>query len=250
MNQTYKNYEIIFVDDMSEDNSVEIAHKIFAKYLKKELSSFDSINFLSNTPYKVLKVPYKKYNGGTRNVGIMEATGDYIMCIDSDDWLKDNKVLEDLNNFIEDEDVIRTGYQLYNGNENNMFTDIPKHNNMYELFIEPTCAIWTKVVKTDILKTTLFSEGTLMEDKVHHYRIIDKINSWADFPQVTHIWNRTNSHSVSTERNYKWDNSMYRHIADMLDFTCETKNDKYKEYVLNKVKLAKRMAEEGDFKQI
>lgn len=230
LNQTYKNYEIIFVDDMSEDNSLEIANKLL------------------KTPHKILKVPYKKYNGGTRNIGIMEATGDYIMCIDSDDWLINDKVLEDLNDFIEDEDIIRTGYSLYNGEIT--FTDIPKHETMMDLFIEPTCAVWTKVIKTEILKNTLFSEGTLMEDKVHHYRIIDKINSFADFPQVTHIWNRTNTHSVSTKRNYKWDNSIYRHIADMLDFTEETKNKQYRDYVLKKVEMHKQMAIKKDFRQL
>jgi len=232
LNQTYKNYEIIFIDDMSEDNSLEIANRLLKK------------------PHKVLKVPYKKYNGGTRNIGIMEATGDYIMCIDSDDWLINNKVLEDLNDFIEDEDIIRTGYSLFNGKEENMFTDIPKHEKMMDLFIEPTCAVWTKVIKTEILKNTLFSEGTLMEDKVHHYRIVDHSNSFADFPQVTHIWNRTNTHSVSTKRNYKWDNSIYRHIADMLDFIEETKNNQYKDYVKKKVEMHKQMIAKKDFRQL
>ena len=232
LNQTYKNYEIIFIDDMSEDNSLEIA----AKMLK--------------SPHKVLKVPYKKYNGGTRNTGIIEATGDYIMCIDSDDWLINDKVLEDLNDFIEDEDIIRTGYSLYNGSLENMFTDIPKHEKMMDLFIEPTCAVWTKVIKREILQNTLFSEGTLMEDKVHHYRIVDHSNSFADFPQVTHIWNRTNTHSVSTKRHYKWDNSIYRHIADMLDFIEETKNKQYKDYVLKKVEMHKQMAAKKDFRQL
>lgn len=232
LNQTYKNYEIIFIDDMSEDNSLDIANRLLKK------------------PHKVLKVPYKKYNGGTRNIGIMEATGDYIMCIDSDDWLINNKVLEELNDFIEDEDIIRTGYSLFNGKEENMFTDIPKHEKMMDLFIEPTCAVWTKVIKSEILKSTLFSEGTLMEDKVHHYRIVDHSNSFVDFPQVTHIWNRTNTHSVSTKRNYKWDNSMYRHVADMLDFIDETKNEQYKYFVRQKVKQAKQMIERKDFQQI
>ena len=231
LNQTYKNYEIIFIDDMSEDNSLEIANKMLKGH-------------------KVLKVPYKKYNGGTRNIGIIEATGDYIMCIDSDDWLINDKVLEDLNNFIEDEDIIRTGYSLYKGTEENMFTDIPKHEKMMDLFIEPTCAVWTKVIKREILQNTLFVEGTLMEDKVHHYRIVDHSNSFADFSQVTHIWNRTNTHSVSTKRNYKWDNSIYRHIADMLDFTEETKNKQYKDYVLKRVEMHKQMAAKKDFRQL
>ena len=238
LNQTYKNYEVIFIDDMSEDNSLEVVNKFYLKFI-------DTCKGM-----QIIKVPYKKYNGGTRNIGIMEATGDYIMCIDSDDWLINDKVLEDLNDFIEDEDIIRTGYSLYNGKEENMFTDIPKHEKMMDLFIEPTCAIWTKLVKTEILKNTLFSEGTLMEDKVHHYRIVDHSNSFVDFPQVTHIWNRTNTHSVSTKRNYKWDNSMYRHVADMLDFIEETKNEQYKNYVKQKVIKAKQMIEKKIFQQI
>ena len=229
LNQTYKNYEIIFVDDLSTDNSMEIA--------KKKLKG-----------HKILKVPYKKYNGGTRNIGIMEATGDYIMCIDSDDWLINDTVLEELNDFIEDEDIIRTGYSLYNGKIT--FTDIPKHDTMYDVFIEPTCAIWTKLIKKEILQNNLFVEGTLMEDKVHHYRIVDHSNSFVDFPKATHVWNRTNANSVSKKRNYKWDSSLYRHIADMIDFTNETKNEKYRSFVLEKIKTAKVRAERGDFKQI
>ena len=49
LKQTYKNYEIIFIDDMSEDNSLEIAERMIPDH-------------------KILKVPYKKYNGGTRTV--------------------------------------------------------------------------------------------------------------------------------------------------------------------------------------
>ena len=235
LSQTYKNYEIIFIDDKSEDNSLEIAKKLLKQ------------------PHKILEVPYKKYNGGTRNIGIMQATGDYIMCIDSDDWLLNDKILENLNNFIEDEDIIRTGYKLYDGRQNDMdkvFTDIPKHEKMYDLFIEPTCAIWTKLVKTEILKNTLFSEGTLMEDKVHHYRVVDHSSTFADYPEATHCWNRTNAHSVSTKRNYKWDNSLYRHIADMLDFVEETHNEQYKQFVKNKIVKAKQLLENNDFKQI
>lgn len=231
LNQTYKNYEIIFIDDMSTDNSLEIAERMLKGH-------------------KILKVPYKKYNGGTRNIGIREATGDYIVCIDSDDWLANDRVLEELNDFIQDEDIIRLGYSLYDGKSENMFTDIPRHEVMYDLFVEPTCAVWTKAIKREILQNTLFVEGTLMEDKVHHYRIVDHSNSFADFPKVTHIWNRTNANSVSKKRNYKWDSSMYRHIADMIDFTNESRNEKYIEYVKEKIAKAKIMAERGDFKQI
>lgn len=71
INQTYKNIEIILVDDGSTDNSVIVC----TEYLKK-----------TNAVWKVLQ----KSNGGAasaRNYGIKHANGEWIICPDSDDYL-------------------------------------------------------------------------------------------------------------------------------------------------------------------
>lgn len=71
INQTYKNLEIICVDDCSTDNSREILQE----YAKKD----DRI-----------KLVFNEQNSGpgyTRNNGLNIASGDYIHFIDSDDWL-------------------------------------------------------------------------------------------------------------------------------------------------------------------
>ena len=71
LNQSYKNLEVILIDDGSPDNSGKIC---------KEYSKRDNR----------VKVIHKK-NGGVssaRNLGIDEATGDYITFIDSDDTLE------------------------------------------------------------------------------------------------------------------------------------------------------------------
>ncbi len=70
INQTYKNIEIILVDDGSPDNS----GKICDEYAKKDSR---------------IKVIHKK-NGGTceaRNYGLENATGKYVTIVDGDDWL-------------------------------------------------------------------------------------------------------------------------------------------------------------------
>lgn len=223
LNQTYKNYEIIFIDDMSEDNSLEIANKML------------------KSPHKVLKVPYKKYNGGTRNIGIMEANGDYIVCIDSDDWLKENTTLEQINDNLCDEDVMFLGFDLFDGKKEGLFPFAPYYDNLYNAFTNDVCAIWTKVVKTDLLKSTLFPESTLAEDRVHHYRICEKANSFTCLNKSTHVWNRANSTSVTTKREAMWEMSIYKHLGEMYYFIHTTKNEKYKQYV--QMKFDKQWAE-------
>ena len=74
VNQNYKNFEVIVVNDGSTDNSLEIAKKYEKKYPK------------------LIKV-YDKQNGGlssARNYGIVESSGDYLLFIDSDDYILPN----------------------------------------------------------------------------------------------------------------------------------------------------------------
>lgn len=78
LNQTYKNIEIILVDDGSIDNSGIICDE----YAKED---------------NRIKV-FHKTNGGVssaRNLGITKATGDFICLVDSDDFIRDTYV-EDL----------------------------------------------------------------------------------------------------------------------------------------------------------
>lgn len=73
--QTLQNLEIIFVDDCSPDNSIEI--------LKKILNEFPCRKSLT----RIVKMPS---NGGlpaVRRQGIIEAAGDYIIHCDGDDWV-------------------------------------------------------------------------------------------------------------------------------------------------------------------
>lgn len=218
LSQNYKNYEIIFIDDLSEDNSLEIASKMLNKH-------------------KIIKVPYKKYNGGARNLGIIEATGDYIICIDSDDWLKDQNVLKDINDNLHDEDIMFLGFEQYKNGVDGIAPHIPNYNNLTEALADDVCAIWTKVVKTDLLKDTLFCESTLAEDRCHHLRLCDKAKTFTCLKRVTHTWNRSNNHSVSTapllgndkEKKLLWEASIYKHLGEMYYFINTTTNPIHRE---------------------
>ena len=74
LNQTYNNFEIICIDDCSEDNTLNILN-----YFSKK-----------DNRIKILKNEYTHGPGYCRNRGIEEAVGDYVFFLDSDDWISPN----------------------------------------------------------------------------------------------------------------------------------------------------------------
>ena len=205
LNQTYKNYEIIFVDDMSTDNSVEIAKKL----LRKE--------------DKLIQLKTKRLNGGARNEGIIEANSDYIVFLDSDDWLIDNKVLEEYNNRLCGEDVMFVGVQRVGNGRTEKAWGVEGFNSRYEAMASACSGACFKVVRTDLLKRCLFNEGTLMEDRNHHSRVCYYMQTFTNYKKVSHIWNRDNVNSVLAVRgkNPLWVSSLYRNYADCLNLKLE-----------------------------
>lgn len=81
MYQTYENLEIICVDDCGQDNSMDIV-----KTLVKEDSRI-----------KIVRHKKNKGLGGARNTGLKKASGEYMLFIDSDDWIEKDCVEEVVN---------------------------------------------------------------------------------------------------------------------------------------------------------
>ena len=85
INQTFKNLELIIIDNASTDDN----SKILEDYSKKD-SRINLIKFKNNMGYS-----------GACNKGLSIATGKYIQFVDSDDWLEHDAV-EKLYNFMEE----------------------------------------------------------------------------------------------------------------------------------------------------
>lgn len=244
INQTYKNWEMYVIDDISTDNSVEIIKKY----------KDDRITLIENK--------IKLYNGGSRNIGILKAKESnkdgYLLFIDSDDWLADDKVLENLNKFIDNEDLITLDYQYY---KNNVVKGQGRHSykNKDNLFmtIGAMCAVWCKCFKVSI--APLFEFNTLMEDRNYHYRLVNRIKTYANFGKITHTWNKMNTKSITSSKFQKydselqakleWNNCAYRHIAGMLDLLNEIDNPVYINFIKQRIDICKNKISNGIYEQ-
>lgn len=227
LNQRYKNFEIIFVDDMSTDSSVEIAKRML------------------KPPHKVIELKQKRLNGGARNEAYLHLSDDvdYVYYIDSDDWLNDEYALEMINRKLQNKpDVLFVGMASYK-DEKLSTCFIPQYKDKYE-----TIAGWSgscgKVIKKSLAtrQECLYNEGTLKEDKNQHCKICFYMNSFELLKEPIYVWNQSNSKSVTTIREkVVWGTSTIRHYADTLQLYLtlkgkDSKIDSYMEQRVNKCK--------------
>lgn len=208
--QTYKNYEVIFVDDMSTDSSV-----------------LKALKYRQKMKIKIIQLKQKRLNGGARNEGYLHLSPDvdYVWYVDSDDWLYDENVLEKINNKLQTQpDVLFVGMASY---KNDKLTTcfIPQYKDKYEA-IQGWSGSCGKVIKKSLAtrQECLYNEGTLKEDKNQHCRICIYMNDFKLLQEPVYVWNQQNHKSVTTIREKViWGTSTIRHYADTLQLALSVK---------------------------
>ena len=156
LDQTYKNFEAIIVDDGSPDNSIKIA---------KELVGNDSrFVFL------------EKENGGlssARNFGLDHVTGDYIAFLDSDDYLAADCFEKVIDLFVCDKelDVVLFGYNWVDEYGQIMDLFMPNLELYYQrkdFLLSTECINYSacnRMYRASVWDNSRFVDGILYEDK-------------------------------------------------------------------------------------
>ena len=164
INQTYKNIEIIIVNDGSTDRSLNICRKYKDKRIKI----------------------YNKENGGlssARNYGLDKANGNYIYFIDSNDFIELN-ALESLYNAIKDYDIVIGNYYQYKDGCDTLkikydsfsVQGINKYNYLYNEYCTVTVIPWNKLYKKEIFNNLRYKDGIIHEDEYIITDILSKAN--------------------------------------------------------------------------
>lgn len=189
LQQTYKDYELILVDDGSTDGS----YALMQQYAKR----YDQIK------------AYTKENTGpgmTRKFGFEKATGDLLFFVDSDDWIANLTVLEEIHNtfikhstvdvlFFDREDIIGNTKEVIRG-----FEEIEEgvHNiNEIREVIRP--GLGAKILKRNILTPDMFIESKVFEDLFTTYLYLEKCNTFYYSSKSYYtIYHDVNSNSLSS----------------------------------------------------
>ena len=196
LNQTFKNWRLIIVDDNSDLNN---------KTLLKKFSNHSKI--------KVIWLKKNKGPGFCRNIAIRYSKSDYIAFIDSDDiWYKD-KLLDQINFMLENNfEFTYTNYLTFKTKDrvskkhNEMDTIIAPRKFNFGTFIKNTSiGTSTMILKNSLIGNIKFTNTKICEDYYFKCKILKKIEYAHCLPKtLTKYRIRPDSLQSSKLKNFYW----------------------------------------------
>lgn len=210
MDQTYRNFELILIDDGSPDKCPIICDE----WAKRD----DRI-----------KVIHKR-NGGqssARNIGINESKGDYIAFIDSDDWIEPQYITVLLENQLKyDADISVISFKNYKGSDiiykpfyfgtrDDIYCLSAKES--VKFFLEHSIAVMGKLYKASIINDVRFPEGRKAEEYTFQLKALQKTDKIVFCNKYLYnylVRNDSDSHDIKSK--YRVDN--IQAISETLDF--------------------------------
>ena len=239
-NQTYNNYEVIVVNDGTKDNSMEIVKN-----------------------YNVITINQKNQGlSMARNNGVKKAKGEYLLFLDSDDYLEEN-TLEEINKALDSKpDIVRFQIKEVGNEVNKKYPEEPFNNlngeNAFKRivnyhFVENA---WCYAIKREYYMDNNFEfkKGTVHEDFGLIPLVIIKAKQVTSIPYIGYNYlQRPNS--IMGDKDYnktlKKVEDMYNHYNYLLKEINNTSLDKtyFKSYIANSILLKICELKNKDYKK-
>ncbi len=190
LNQDYEDMEVIIVDDCGEDDSMELVKK--------------TISGTARTVY-ILEHSNNRGSSAARNTGIMQATGEYIYFLDSDDWIEPYCIssLVKVAQTYPTVDMVIGSTRIVP--ERELTVDMRELKDYYDdrkqikkLMLNPghyPYGIWNRLIKRKLLLShrLFFKEGIIYEDDNWTFYAAKYVRNLAIFKKTTHYYRRNNS---------------------------------------------------------
>lgn len=176
--------ECILIDDCTPDQSMTIVKGMISEY-KGPIS------------FVLLKHNVNRGLSAARNTGILQAKGDYVFFMDSDDYLMPHSLQYFLDNMSLDVDILIGNVK--NCKADNVMINIVHDSCLMtdrDVFFQ--CMLqhkiylyaWNKMIKRDVLMKhhVFFEEGIIYEDQCWSYLLFSKVSSIMLLSQVTYVY--------------------------------------------------------------
>ena len=226
MNQDFESIEYIFINDATPDDSFKILKKLVDQCNRK-----GDIKLLEN-----------EYNLGvakTRKKGMLEASGEYVIQIDSDDWIESNMISTLYNKAKQDNADIAvcdyyisfiTGKETYRKEEYKPNIDFNIKNIMLGK-VHP--AFWNTLIKRSLyVEKNIFPEGKINmgDDYEMMLKLFLSTEKVSYIPKAFLYYTQYNENSITKTMNKEYINDTINCIEVFEEILKPTKNRYMEEF--------------------
>lgn len=193
-NQTYQNVEYIFIDDASDDSSIDILKRIILDY--------------PNRSEKVVIIRHNKNKGlaAARNTAIEACHGDFVFHVDSDDWVETNAIELLVKKQFETGADIVSGEALddTNGIKTKHLSggwDLDKETLLIHLLTyKVSTTLWRRLIRRSLytdFNITCDERGSGGEDFQVFPKLVYYANKVSGINDIIYYYNKSNQLSIS-----------------------------------------------------
>ena len=205
INQSFKGIEVICINDGSTDGSLEILRDYEIKH--------DRLKIINQENHGL---------GFARNVGISHASGEYVLFVDSDDFLSDNALESMYNNSISNKsDLTIFKFHFYKNGKtcgggfelDRIFGNVDYANFTFnyqklgKYLLNQNFASWSKLYKREFLvkNNFTFPVDIAYEDVLFQVKVFLNAQSIAFVPEFLYNYRSSNTDSIMHDMSKIWD---------------------------------------------
>lgn len=212
--------ECLIIDDCGTDKSIQIAEDFI-------------LNYEGNCQFRIIKHEFNRGLSAARNTGIVNATGDYILFVDSDDKLTPDSLSllsaplkNDLYDVVVGNFIVQPvqDYHTKLRIPDNMLlrgSEVIKEYGSFNIYM----MAWNKLCKRSFLldMKCFFYEGILHEDELWSYMLSVYADTMFIVNKVTYIYNIRGGSIMNSSKLNKRKNDLFVIFREMIKIAGENK---------------------------